>query len=64
MSRMGSDNIRDDIWVSSPDFRGNLPPGMATDGSVDMAAEMLEYGVDVDVEPPPSRTVIEESEVG
>jgi hypothetical protein len=53
------------VWVG----RDGLPLRVsvalrARDGSVDMVADVLEYGVPVEAEPPPARRVIEESELG
>jgi hypothetical protein len=54
-----------DVWVTAD----GLPKLMrisidAGASSVRMELEALEYGVPVDVEPPPARTVVEESELG
>jgi hypothetical protein len=54
-----------DVWVTADGLpklmRINIDDGAAR---VRMEVEALEYGVPVNVEPPPERTVVEESEFG
>jgi hypothetical protein len=54
-----------DVWVTADGLpklmRINIDDGAAR---VRMEVEALEYGVPVNVEPPPERTVVEESELG
>ena len=54
-----------DVWVTDDGLpklmRMKLEVGQV---AMRMEVEVLEYGVEVDVEPPPARTVVEESELG